>query len=179
MPLTNVNLSRVVIGIVAIVAVIGLFAYQSGTLPLFGKLNTNSSSTTSTGSALIQSNTTPPTAAERAAILEVPGPNASQEEKDRYFQLMVKFAQPTGNISLTNCQPDPLVLWVREGQSFTITNKDNAAHTVQITEAHKYQVDPQGSKTVKADFGGGPGESGIFCDPTDGAKIVGVIHVTK
>lgn len=175
MDMSGSKISRLLLALVVIVVALGLITYKSGGLKLPQSANPASNSASS--SVLVQSNKTPPTDEQKAAILNSPSQNASQDDKNNYFQLIAKFAQPTGKVAFTNCQPDPLILWVRLGDSYVITNQDNTAHTIQLDINHKYQLGANASQTVTANFDSS-GEYGIFCDPVDGSKIVGVLHVT-
>lgn len=103
---------------------------------------------TSTGS-----NQTPPwlanvTAVEKS-LFDIPGPNASEEEKKRHSDLVIKNTSTASELSILRaCQPSPLSLSVDSTLSFTVRNRDTVAHTLKIDANKEYALAPGATSTV-------------------------------
>lgn len=107
-------------------------------------------------------------------VLNVPGPDSSQEERARYGKLIAGVEKESFSVTLTNCLPDPLVLLVKEGSTFTILNRDAEEHTLTFAGEPIY-IAANSSQKVVADFGRGQGFYGYTCDGAPGSS--GVFHV--
>ena len=107
-------------------------------------------------------------------ILNPPSSDASRSAKDKHAQTVAKLAIVGSNIQITNCKPSPLVLQVKLGSEFTITNKDSTSHNITFDEEHTYKVSANGNLTIKAEFKYGAGDYGYVCE---GVGLVGFIHV--
>jgi hypothetical protein len=170
--LLNNQLNVIIVVLVVVALGLGLAIYsQSGlSLPKLG-LPTKNASPSATNKP---TNIPTPTAAEKAAILTVPGPNASASEKSAYFQLVAKFASPAGGIEVTNCDISPLVLLVKNNATYTIQNLDSTKHRIQVNDKHIYEVAANSTVQATADMGGA-GIHGFFCDTN--TKPTGILFV--
>src|SRR5690349_9391026 len=70
-------------------------------------------------------------AGNAAQILTPPAKDASDQERKAYFDLVTGAAQKSSVLTLgKECAPEPLVISLVQGSSFTIKNKDTVDHTV-------------------------------------------------
>lgn len=166
------KLNVLIVTLVVVALILGWAIYNKFSLPV----RTRATPTSSSSAQLTQINTATPSAQEKSALLKFPGPKSTDQEKSTYFQLASKFAQPSSSLEINNCNPIPLVLWVRDGQKFTINNLESTKHTVQFfNDQHLYKLDANSSLIATADVG--IGDHGIFCDNFD--SPVGVLHVSS
>ena len=114
--------------------------------------------------------------AEEKAILSPPSSNASDSAKDEHTRLVLSVAKETGRIALEDCTVSPLVLRIKRGESFVVTNFDRVSHALFISSANQYSLDPDQTKEIVADFGGG-GIYGYGCDSS--TKAIGMILLTE
>ena len=111
-------------------------------------------------------------------VLEAPGQDASQEEKERHFQIAQSIAEVAQYLDITNCKKgNPVVFQVKEGQEFTVKNDDSVSHTVSLGEKQNFPVPEKSTKTILPEFDKGPGVYGYGCDGS--AKEVGMILVVQ
>ena len=109
------------------------------------------------------------------SIVNPPGPNATDEEKDRFFQLVAKVATPANFLEVSSCLPSPIAFLTEYKQPMSFMNNDSVEHSIIINKDHVYTVLPNSSKTVIAEFGFGPGFYGYACD--DPNKTAGMIFI--
>lgn len=105
---------------------------------------------------------------DERAVLAIPGPNASEAEKARHFELAQRLARESAELKLVNCVPDPAVFKVANGASFTVHNAGAKDMTVVINPENVYTVPAGGTKTLKAGFGKGAGLFGYGCNSASG-----------
>lgn len=111
---------------------------------------------------------------EEKDLLTVPSSDASKEEIEAHIALGAKLAKEAEVLEITDCEPKPLVLKVKEKAMFKVFNKDNIDHTLIIDPEHKYALSAQKTTEIKADFGKPPGLYGYVCE---GVGITGFIFV--
>jgi plastocyanin len=97
-------------------------------------------------------------------VLNAPGENATQEEKDKHGVLLFSLSRESTTLDISSCEiPNPLVLRAKLGTEIKLVNNDSVAHVLTIT-GKAYAVEPKGSTTLKLDFGKGAGGFGYVCD---------------
>jgi len=112
---------------------------------------------------------------ERAA-LNPPQPDATDEEKQQYSQLVQRLAQEPAYLEIgEQCRLTPLVLRVKQDEVFTVRNNDTVEHTIAFF-IDRYIVPPGGTQDIVADLGNELGIYGYGCDAS--LNIVGLILVT-
>jgi len=111
---------------------------------------------------------------EEKDLLTVPSSDASKEEIEEHIALGAKLAKEAEVLEITDCEPKPLVLKVKEKAMFKVFNKDEIDHTLIIDSEHKYALPAQETTEIKADFGKPPGLYGYVCE---GVGLTGFIFV--
>ncbi len=112
---------------------------------------------------------------DKRFILNPPSAEASRAAKDKHMQIVAKLAKVGDILEIKDCQPNPLVLQVKQGSEFKIKNNDNVKHKIIFDEENKYKIPANGQLTIKADFKYGSGDYGYVCE---GVGLVGFLHVT-
>jgi hypothetical protein len=108
--------------------------------------------------------------------LIIPPPNAPESEKIAHFEIVKQYAREAEQLSISNCTPDLAVFKTTLGKTFTVTNKDNSPHQIQISPSHLYDVPANGSLEIIADFGHGAGVYGYGCDNSTGPRGIFWVH---
>ena len=112
-----------------------------------------------------------------AKVLSPPGADASDKERQAYFDLVTSQATAADMLVLgANCTPVPLVISLPLKKTFTIKNTDTVAHTMRLDKDHTYTIEAGKSKEIAADFGHEAGLYGYGCDSS--TKAVGMMVVT-
>lgn len=109
-----------------------------------------------------------PGAAEKQQLLKI-RQDSSQEEKQRHFDLVQKFAQDVAYLDITGCAPRPFIIRLKDGKEFGVKNADGAEREMGIDPQHIYTIPARSEKKIKADFGHGPGVYGYGCDKSQDA----------
>lgn len=109
-------------------------------------------------------------------ILAPPPATASSSLKQKHAETVAKLAQTGSVLAIKGCQPQPLVLAVKQGSQLQIRNEDSVPRKIMIDEEHTYELSPQGSTTISANFKYGTGDYGYVCK---GEGLVGFLHVTS
>ncbi len=112
--------------------------------------------------------------ADERFMLNPPSVEASRGAKQKHAQIVAKLAVDGDNIQINNCKPSPLVLHVKIGSEFTMTNNDSVDHDITFYEEPTYKLPANNSLTIKAAFKYGTGDYGYVC----GEGIVGFLHIT-
>ena len=99
-------------------------------------------------------------------IFDVPPPNASQEEKELYGQLLLQHAVQSEKIVLTSCNPDPFVTTLPADGSITIENPEDIDHTIIINPEEQFVIPKNSQKVVTIQFPPGINILGYGCDGT-------------
>jgi len=122
-----------------------------------------------------QSSPTPTVNPEEKEVLNFPEPSASNEEKKKHSQLVLKLAKETDTIDITNCQPEPLVVYLDRGDKLTFKNQDEEPH--KIKWGGKDTEITNGMTVISASqvFGSEVGDYGYLCDGSE--KPVGVVKI--
>lgn len=102
---------------------------------------------------------------EEVAVLNAPGPDATEEERRSHFLLVQKAAKASPYLDITKCSiAQPVVFEVKDGATFTVKNEDTIEHGIVIDAEHTYRIPAGETKDIVADFGKGPGVYGFGCD---------------
>ena len=157
----------ILIGILVLVGgVLGYAIYQSGALKSGQTAPTQVPGAPAAGTADTTTTARTLTAEEQEA-LNFPGPDASDEELGRFANLVNSLMIDTRTLDISGCDVNPFVIKVKHGESITIVNNDNVAHTLfhgQVT----IDVPANSTKIIGIDetFGGGTGDGnlGYSCD---------------
>lgn len=112
---------------------------------------------------------------DEQALLHPPSADASDSAKQNHAQLVAKLAKPGTSLAIKDCKPTPLVLQLKQGDQFEVSNNDNAEHKLTFDEAHAVTIPANGKTTIKADFKYGSGDYGYVCE---GLGLVGFLHIT-
>ena len=106
---------------------------------------------------------------DEKTLLNPPGSNGTQEERDKHFALVVKLAKEAKVLDLNKCEkPNPLALKLNKGQKFNVYNGNLQNHTIWFDADRKYKIPANSTTTLTADFGDGPGYYGYLCDNVSG-----------
>jgi len=113
--------------------------------------------------------------ADEQAVLNFPGPNATQIEKQQYTDALNRFAKETGVLEISNgCKPSPIVIRIQKDQEIQIKNTGITDIKVIISPQIQFPISANSIKTVKASFGG-VGTFGYRCEGFE--NISGVIDI--
>jgi hypothetical protein len=141
-----------IIGLLAVVLVLGYFAWDLGIVRVF-----------------------PPTEKEIKAVRTYPPEEATEKERAAYDKLVNRVAEENIPLSIgPNCAITPLALRVKEGDAFFIKNNDTVFHSITLV-GQMLPVAPGETREVIADFPNGPTKYGYGCDGTP--DMGGVITV--
>jgi hypothetical protein len=110
-------------------------------------------------------------------LLTPPGPNSSEAEQKAFAELVASAAVRTDKINLSSCKAMPTVASFNLDSMITLVNDDPTEHTMVLDPKNTFTVPGKSKKTIKADFGHGPGLYGYGCDMSSGA--VGMMLVTQ
>ncbi len=109
-------------------------------------------------------------------IFMTPGPDASEEEKRRHFEAVVKLAQDISVLEIGSCRPSPIAVRIKRGSSLTVKNPDGGPHVIGLDLTTTYEIKAAGDTVVTPEFAHGPGLYGFGCDNSTGT--VGFFLVT-
>lgn len=118
--------------------------------------------------------TLPILTADEKFILNPPPADASKSALQRHAQMVSKLAKDSSTLTVSNCQPDPLVLKTKQGSDIQIKNRNNKELAIIVDSMHIFKIPPNNSLVVKAQFKYGPGDYGYICD---GIKLAGFMHI--
>jgi hypothetical protein len=104
---------------------------------------------------------------ELGSITNPPGPDASEPERQAYFDIVARAAVPAEYLDITACLPSPIAFLTEHKQPMTVKNNDATEHTLRINQDHVYTIPPESDKTIIADFGFGAGFYGYACDESE------------
>lgn len=88
-------------------------------------------------------------------------PNPTQDQKDKLFEALQKYAIPGEEITISKCKATPTALEIKLGKDIKVTNNDNVEYTL-IRSTAKYSLPANQTITIKQDFGAGA--HGFRCD---------------
>lgn len=112
-------------------------------------------------------------------VLQSPGQDATQEERQRHYALAVKIAKDTTTVDITGCEADPTVTRISMGDTLNIVNDDNSPHSFVFGGGNTVSVPAGGSKSVNVGepvFQHDAGLYGFGCDAS--SRGIGYILVT-
>lgn len=95
--------------------------------------------------------------------------DSSEEEKKRHADLVQRLARDAAYLDITDCDPQPIVMRLKDGGEFTVKNSDAGEREIGIDPQHIYTIPGRGERKIKVDFGHGPGVYGYGCNKSSGA----------
>lgn len=110
-------------------------------------------------------------------ILNVPPPDAPDEEKRRHFDQVAQQAERSEVLIINNCKPDPLVLETSVDKPITVRNTDSEGHLIIFNTDNTYRIPAESEEQIVISFENGPGLYGYGCDDSRGG--VGFFLVTE
>lgn len=114
---------------------------------------------------------------EELALLNVPGENATNDERREHMDKVLKEAKNGNTLNISGCTPDIVALRVKQGGKLTLVNKDPVNHSIVIDQDHSYSVPANSNTEITVDFGRGAGLYGYGCDRS--GKAVGFFVVSE
>ena len=132
-----------------------------------GKEKTPESETTAPAASLLE---------EEQKVLATPPPDASNEEKDRHFQLALKLATEAEALDVTGCQSKPVVMKTTQ-KGVRVKNNDAVDHEIVFDAEKRFKIPAEGSVNLTGLFDKGPGLYGYGCDSSPTAT--GLFFVTE
>lgn len=110
-----------------------------------------------------------------ALFKKFPGPNATVAQIQDFRDYIDPLSKETGLITIKDCKADPIVLRVKKGQDFKITNQDSIDHKLTMLGQ---EVTVKAGATLTRKAPGEIGESGYSCDNAKTGNI-GIIHIVQ
>lgn len=110
---------------------------------------------------------------EEQEVLNIPGPNASVEERLRHQELVLRLAKQVGVVDITGCQPTPVVFRLFLNERIHFKNDDSAPHQLVFNENSRYTIPAETTATIVADFAQRGGIYGFACDHS--GRSVGLV----
>lgn len=101
---------------------------------------------------------------EVGGVFDIPGPNATEEEKQAHFQLVQSMVQIGDAIDITGCNALPNVLEVKGGNSVSVKNQDDIEHVIALNPDDIYTVPANSTTDIEFDFSQGFGLYAYGCD---------------
>ncbi|MCP6719983.1 MAG: hypothetical protein KJI72_01475 [Patescibacteria group bacterium] len=114
---------------------------------------------------------------DESEVLNVPDLNASTEEKQRHFELVVQVAKTAEFLDISDCNPSPVVMKIKKGETIAVRNNDSADHSIVFNLESIHPIPAGSTKNITNVFDKGPGVYGYGCDASTGA--VGMFLVTE
>lgn len=182
MPMSK-NLVYIGIAVLIVVALIlGYKIYEQQTGYKLGSLRGKSDSVTvkpNRSPSSTESSSTTSKSDKEKSVLNFPADNASPEQMNKFFDEVGRLGVESNTLQIAKCQPSPLVIRVKKGASFNITNSDSVERELIVDPTHKYKVSAGGLVSFKADFG--TGILGYRCSGVgfETQPLVGVINVLE
>lgn len=109
-------------------------------------------------------------------LILAPPPSSSESALKKHAETVKKLAQKGSVLGIKNCQPDPLVLEVKQGDKIEIRNNDNVVRKIMVDEAHTIVIQPNSTATISAKFKYGTGDYGYVCKD---AGLVGFLRIVS
>ncbi len=106
-------------------------------------------------------------------VLKFPGRKATGLDKSAYSALVQKYAKESDYLDIGKCNPTPLVIKVKVGNTIKLRNQDTSDHTLSLSSQKGFLVSAGETREIKIDFF--PNGQGIYsygCDASP--KSVGV-----
>jgi hypothetical protein len=115
--------------------------------------------------------------AEEIAVLNFPGPNATDAEKKAHSNLVNEVGNKVAGtpfLDISGCKPNPIVYRVKRGATFNIKNSDAIDHTINTERKAIIKSNSEQTLASKG-IGDDLGNYAYSCD--DSAGPVGVIQI--
>lgn len=97
-------------------------------------------------------------------VLQAPPENAPADQVKAYVALVYSKAKETGTVSLTDCQPDPVVTKVPKSGTIIIENKDTVDHMLVFGPDETFTIPKNGKSEIAVPFPKGIQIVGYGCD---------------
>jgi hypothetical protein len=94
--------------------------------------------------------------------------NVTLEQQNAFYIEVAGNAQATGKIDITQCISNPVILSVKNGESFLVSNLDQVAREIRFSDDRTHNIPPSGSVILSANFDEGPGLYGYGCGDLPG-----------
>jgi hypothetical protein len=114
---------------------------------------------------------------EEMAVLKTPTPDSSEEERQKHFELAASLAVSTGELDLTGCDADPLVLKTGSDKKIKVVNNGNNPVEMVFDPVKRFTIPAAGFAVLSDIFDRGPGLYGYGCDASPSAT--GLFFVTE
>lgn len=123
-----------------------------------------------------QPQTQQPSASEISAVLNLPGPNATEAERKKRQDLINKLGSSSDitSLDIAGCIPNPVVYSVRKGTNFKVKNPDQIDHTIYTTIRTTIKANSEQTLTSK-DIGDNFGDYAYGCNGEPNS--VGIIRI--
>lgn len=116
--------------------------------------------------------------AKEKQVLNFPGPNASQEEKNAWEAVVRKLGAESEGVAyldISGCKPNPVVYRVKLDSSFMVKNSDQKDH--EIYNAKRVTIKANSTQTLRTqEIGSNIGLLGYGCDGSPGLGV-GIIQI--
>lgn len=116
--------------------------------------------------------------AEQKQLFYSPGPDATAEEKQAYFDLATKVAKSGNIISINDCTASPDVLKVKLGENISVKNTGSADIKFGLGAANKVSIKAGQTVAVKDLFTKGAGLYGYGCENSAVRRAIGMVLIT-
>lgn len=111
------------------------------------------------------------------AVLNTPGPDASEEERNRHFDIVVRLATAAEELNISECTPTPVVMTIKEGETLIVRNDDSVDRSIVFDQENIYPIPARSTQKIAGLFERGLGIYGYGCDSLPTA--VGMFFVTE
>lgn len=111
-------------------------------------------------------------------ILDMPGPQASDEEEQEHYAAAAKIAEDDSTIDLIDCKGTPVVARVKQNSKVELINKSSTGISVFVyANDNSYKIPANGQVSLTANFSKGLGLYGYGCDGS--SELSGLIFVSE
>lgn len=150
-----------IIGLVIIAVVLGYTIYQQQIAPSSNNqsVSTNQQSIENKNASQNQQDTqqttqnTTQSLTPKDMLSRFPADNASEAERNVFFDNIRKLGQEVELVSINNCNPTPVILRVKQGRTFTFRNEGDTDAGLSL-KGKSYLIEPKGTLDLKPDWGG-------------------------
>ena len=108
-------------------------------------------------------------------LLNVPGKDASADERSKYQEAVEAAAIATDTITIKDCLPAPLIAKMREGKKFKAVNQDKEEHKLVVADQYSYELAAEKTTEITANYA----PVGVFSYTCDGPLTAGIILITS
>ncbi len=162
------TISKIILGVLVIAAL--FLGYK-----IYEKKSVTDSLTENIPSESTSTQNTTETPVVKKTLLTPPGEGSTEAQLRAWGELVSQSALPGTTLEIAGCVAVPEAMALEAGKDFTVTNADNIPHTLVLNPTTTFLIPANSSKTIKADFGKGPGIYAFSCDNRQ--EAVGVFLV--